>query len=58
MNHQTYTITRPSRGPTDAQIRAAVWLQQEGEIAFSLRAMAEAQLLAARRVITSKANEA
>lgn len=55
---QVFTIQRPSRSPTDSEIREAVYIQQQGEIAFSLGEIARAQLLMVRKILQSKENKA
>lgn len=53
-----YTIQRPSRTPTDSEIAQSIYIQQQGEIAFSLGEIAKAQLLMVRKILQSKENRA
>ena len=40
-----YTVYRPGRGPSDDQVRMLINVQQEGEIAFQLRSLAQSQFI-------------
>lgn len=53
-----YTIQRPSQSPTDQSIREAIYIQQQGEIAFSLGEIAKAQLLMVCKVLSNKEHNA
>ena len=45
INGGGYTVCRPGRGPSDDEIRLLINIQQEGEIAFQLHSMMQAQVL-------------
>lgn len=53
-----YTVCRPSRGPSDDEIRMLIQIQQEGEIAFQLRSLAQLQLIGGRVLLESRTYEA
>ena len=42
---EDYTVHSPSRGPSDDQVSLLINMQREGEIAFQLRDIAQAQFL-------------
>ena len=53
-----YTVRRPGRGPDDDKVRLLVKLQQEGEIAFQLHALAQTEVLGRNALLESRAYEA
>ena len=40
-----YAVRRPSRGPSDDEVRMLINMQQEGEIAFQLHSLAQLQII-------------
>ena len=53
-----YTVHRPGRGPSDDQVRLLINMQREGEIAFQLRGIAQAQFLRRSVLLESQPYEA
>ena len=53
-----YTVRRPSRGPSDDEVRMLIDMQQEGEIAFQLHSLAQLQFIARGVLLESRTYEA
>ena len=52
-----YTVRRPSRGPSDAEVRNLINMQQDGEIAFQLHSLAQLQIIGASVLLESQRYE-
>ena len=48
-----YTVRRPRRGPSDAEVRMLINMQQEGEIAFQLHSLAQLQFIGGSALLAS-----
>ena len=53
-----YTLHRPSRGPSDDEVRMLINMQQEGEVAFQLHSLAQLQFIARSVLLESRTYEA
>jgi hypothetical protein len=53
-----YTVRRPGGGPNDDDIKLLINIQQEGEIAFQLRALAQTEVLGRSALLESRTYEA
>ena len=53
-----YAVRRPSRGPSDDEVRTLVNMQQEGEIAFQLHSLAQLQFIGGSVLLESRTYEA
>ena len=53
-----YTVRRPRRGPSDAEVRMLINMQQEGEIAFQLHSLAQLQFIGGSALLESPTYEA
>ena len=53
-----YTVHSPGRGPSDDQVSVLINMQREGEIAFQLRDIAQAQFLRRSVLLESRTYEA
>jgi len=52
-----YAVRRPSRGPSDDEVRTLINMQQEGEIAFQLHSLARLQITGGRVLLESRTYE-
>ena len=53
-----YTVSRPSRGPSDDKVRMLINMQQEGEIAFQLHNLAQSSFTWGGALFESRTYEA
>ena len=53
-----YTVRRPSRGPSDDEVRMLINMQQEGEIAFQLHSLAQSPFIRGDALLESRTYEA
>ena len=53
-----YAVRRPSRGPSDDEVRTLINMQQEGEIAFQLHSLAQLQIIGGSVLLESRTYEA
>ena len=52
-----YAVRRPSRGPSDDEVRTLINMQQEGEIAFQLHSLAQLQIIGGSVLLESRTYE-
>ena len=52
-----YAVRRPSRGPSDDEVRTLINMQQEGEIAFQLHSLAQLQIIGESVLLESRTYE-
>ena len=52
-----YAVRRPSRGPSDDEVRTLINMQQEGEIAFQLQSLAQLQITGESVLLESRTYE-
>ena len=52
-----YAVRRPSRGPSDNEVRTLINMQQEGEIAFQLHSLAQLQIIGGSVLLESRTYE-
>ena len=52
-----YTVCRPSRGPSDDEVRMLINMQQEGEIAFQPHSLAQLQIIGESVLLESRTYE-
>ena len=55
---EVYTVHRLGRGPDDDRVRLLINMQREGEIAFQLHDIAQAQFLRQSVLLESRTYEA